>query len=40
MLIKLTYNTYNTRINSNMKIYTTLLYKIFRENGTLTVNNL
>ena len=46
ILIKITYNVYNTRIHSNMNIYTiidkccTLLYKIIRENATLTVNNL
>ena len=50
ILIKITYNTYNTRINSNINIHVytiivksrTLLYKIIRENATLrlTVNNL
>ena len=45
ILIKITYNTYNTRINSNINIYTiidkccTLLYKIIRESATITVNN-
>ena len=46
ILIKITYNSYNTRIYYNINIYTiidkccTLLYKIIRENATIIVNNL